>query len=315
MNIKYLIISILSLCFIFGFGLYYKISTIKKDGHKKKPLVVCTTTILGNTIQEIVKESIDIQVLMKPGVDPHTYKAIEPDLLKIAQADAIMYHGLHLEARMADLFAHLSHQKKTYAVSDCIDPKKLICADQECNIYDPHIWLHPELWLEVVKNITKIVCLIRPDEKDTYLHNSYVLSQRILQAHESNKTRFKKIPKSKRILITSHDAFSYFAKCYDFEVLSLQGINTASETGIADVEKITNFIVDHKVPTVFIESSIPPKTMQAIQERVEKKMHHVEIGDELYSDSLSGPNEEASTYIDMINHNTDVIIKGLSKNN
>src|SRR3990167_10278651 len=125
MNIKYLIITISTLCLISTFWLYHKISAIKQEELNKKIMIVCTTTILGDMIKQIVKDSINVEILMKPGVDPHTYKAIEPDLLKIAQADAIIYHGLHLEARMADLFAHLAHQKKTYAVSECIHHEKL----------------------------------------------------------------------------------------------------------------------------------------------------------------------------------------------
>jgi manganese/zinc/iron transport system substrate-binding protein len=250
---------------------------------------------------------------MKPGVDPHTYKAIEPDLLKIAQADAIIYHGLHLEARMADLFSHLAHQKKTYAVSACIPQEKLICADESCHIFDPHIWLNPELWLNVVQNIAKIVCELVPENKDAYIHNCDVLSDRIMQAHQANKKRIQEIPPSKRILITSHDAFSYFAKCYDFKVMSLQGINTASESGIADIENIVKFIIKHKIPTIFIESSIPAKMMQAIQERVKQSHHQVSIGKELYSDSLSASDGVASSYIDMINYNVDAIVDGLSQ--
>lgn len=310
MNTKHLAAFIITLCVITTFFLYQKISSFKK-GSDKKIMLVCTTTILADTIKQIVKDSIDIKVLMNPGVDPHTYKTIEPDLLKIAQADIILYHGLHLEARMADLFTHLAYEKKVYAVSDSIDIKKLICTDQDCHIFDPHIWLNPELWLEVIKTITKIVCEVIPKNRDSYIHNSNVLIERIMQTHQSNKKRIEIIPEDKRILITSHDAFSYFAKCYKFKVMSLQGINTASESGIADVENIVDFIIKNKVPTIFIESSIPAKTMQAIQERVKQAHHEVHIGKELYSDSLSDIDGVASSYIDMINYNVDAILEGL----
>ncbi len=312
MNIKYLSIAISTLCIIAGFWLYYKINIIKKDPHNKKIMIVCTTTILGDTIKQIVKDSIKIEVLMQPGVDPHTYKAIEPDLIKIAQADAIIYHGLHLEARMTDLFSHLAGQKKTYAVSECVAHENLICIDENCHIFDPHIWLNPEIWITIVQKITAIVCDLVPENKSVYIHNCHVLTDRIIHAHQSNKKRIEKIPLNKRILITSHDAFSYFAKCYDFEVMSLQGINTASESGIADIEHIVNFIIQHKIPTIFIESSIPAKMMLAIQERVKKSDHQVNIGQELYSDSLSDINGVAGSYIDMINYNVDAIVKGLT---
>jgi len=312
MNIKYLIIAISTVCIISGFWLYHKINKITEEQPNKKIMIVCTTTILGDTIQQITNNSINIEVLMQPGVDPHTYKAIEPDLLKIAQADAIIYHGLHLEARMADLFSHLAKQKKIYAASECIPLESLICADEDCQIFDPHVWLNPELWIKVIEKITTIVCKLVPENNDIYIHNSNILINRIMQAHHANKKRIEKIPLVQRVLITSHDAFSYFAKCYDFKVMSLQGINTASESGIADIEHIVNFIIQHKIPAIFIESSIPAKMMQAIQERVKKSGHQVSIGDELYSDSLSPGNGAASNYIDMISYNVDAIVKGLN---
>ena len=255
------------LCILGICGLYFKIKYLeKKKLHKIH--VVCTTTILGDTIKQIAGDSINLDILMLPGVDPHTYKPIEPDMLKIAQADLIIYHGLHLEARMADLFKHLGHSKETLAASECIPKEKLICADEECSIYDPHVWLHPLLWIDVVENITKKLDKIVPHEKNKYEYNANIFIKKIQQAYQATLEKTKEIEIKKRVLITSHDAFSYFAQAYNFKTISLQGINTATQTGLADTTKVVKFIVKYKIPSIFIESSIPPKTMQAIQEQV-----------------------------------------------
>ncbi len=310
MNIKYLIFSIISLCILGAFGLYFRIKNLEE---KKlyKTHVVCTTTILGDTIKQIAGDSVNLDILIGAGVDPHTYRPIEPDMLKIAKADLIIYHGLHLEARMADLFKHLTHSKETLAASECISKEKLICADEECDIYDPHVWLHPLLWIKVVENISQKLGEILPEQKDTYEHNADVFIKKIQQTYQTTLEKTKEINPQKRVLITSHDAFSYFAQAYNFTTMSLQGINTATQTGIADTTKVVNFIVEYKIPTIFIESSIPPKTMQAIQEQVQNLGFNINISDELYSDSLSPNNGPAPTYLNMIEYNLETIINGL----
>lgn len=310
MNSKYAGFIIVCLSIIGGFGLYLRIKNLEKQKLTKLHLV-CTTTILGDTIKQVVGDSINIDILMLPGVDPHTYKPIEPDMLKIAQADIIMYHGLHLEARMADLFKHLAHCKKTFAVSECISPEKLICADQQCSIFDPHVWLHPLLWIDVVENITKHLSQILPENQDTYNHNAEIFIKKIQQLYQATLEQTKTINPERRVLITSHDAFSYFAQAYNFTTMSLQGINTATQTGLADTAKVVQFIIQYKIPTLFIESSIPPKTMQAIQEQVQKLGSTINVSDELYSDSLSSSNGPASTYLDMLAYNLNTIIHGL----
>ncbi|MBI2344712.1 zinc ABC transporter substrate-binding protein [Candidatus Dependentiae bacterium] len=311
MKIKYLTAGIIALCIISGYILYLRIKSIKNNNGKPFH-VVCTTTILGDAIKAITLDSINIDILIRPGVDPHTYKPIEPDMLKIAKADLIIYHGLHLEARISDLFAHLKHSKQTLAATECIAKNKLICTNQECSMYDPHVWLHPLLWIEVVDNIAKKLGELIPHQKDTYIHNAQIFIRKIQQMYQSTLEKSKKILPEKRVLITSHDAFSYFAQAYNFETMSLQGINTATQTGFADITAVVNFIIKYKIPTIFIESSIPAKTMHAIQERVQNLGMKINIGDELYSDSLSISSGPAATYLDMIDYNLNTIINGLT---
>jgi len=310
MNIKKLIIGLIILCCIVFYVLYQRI-VVQSNMQKTKPYIVCTTTIIGDTIQQIAQNSVHIDILMGPGVDPHVYKPIENDLLKIAKANLIVYHGLHLEARMVDLFAHLNSIKPTVDATKDIPKHLLISVNDQRTIFDPHVWFDPQLWIYVVTTIATKLTELLPENSDVYEHNKNIFIDQIRQMYQATRLQIQQIPTNQRILITSHDAFSYFARAYDFKVVSLQGINTATEAGVQDVQDVVSIILKHQIPTIFVESSVPPRSMQAIQQRVATQHGNVKIGQELYSDSLGNPKSPAGTYLGMLNYNVDAILQGL----
>jgi manganese/zinc/iron transport system substrate-binding protein len=122
------------------------------------------------------------------------------------------------------------------------------------------------------------------------------------------------LPENRRIIVTAHDAFNYFGRAYGFEVRGLQGISTASEAGTADVKSLAEFIVEREVPAVFVETSVPPRYIEALQAAVEARGFEVKIGGNLYSDAMGNPNTEAGTYIGMVRSNIHTIVDALSKN-
>jgi len=311
MNIRKLI-SILSLCIGAMLYLLYRTIMIPTITSKSKPYVVCTTTIIGDTIAQIARDTVHLEILMGPGVDPHTYKPVENDLIKIAQADLILYHGLHLEARMTDLFEHLTTTKITYPVTQDIPPHLLIAADENEAVFDPHVWFDPLLWIYAINTTAQKLSELLPENTKLYERNADQLICAIQALYQSTRIELQTIPLEKRYLITSHDAFSYFARAYDFNVISLCGINTASEAGVSDVQAIIQTILQHHIPTIFVESSIPPRSMQAIQQGVSAHRRQVNIGQELYSDSLGAPCSPASTYQKMISYNVQAIKQGLT---
>jgi manganese/zinc/iron transport system substrate-binding protein len=121
------------------------------------------------------------------------------------------------------------------------------------------------------------------------------------------------LPREKRILITAHDAFNYFGRAYDFEVLGLQGISTASEAGVQDVQNLAALIAERKVKAIFVETSVPLRNIEALKEAVESRGYHVEIGGSLYSDALGNPGTPEGTYGGMFLHNVNVIVHALKK--
>jgi manganese/zinc/iron transport system substrate-binding protein len=115
-------------------------------------------------------------------------------------------------------------------------------------------------------------------------------------------------------LITAHDAFHYFGKAYGFQVRGLQGISTVAETGTADVQQLADFIVQHKIPAIFVETSVPPRYIEALQAAVKARGFDVKIGGSLFSDAMGDPGTPEGEYLGMVKHNIDTIVKALKTN-
>jgi manganese/zinc/iron transport system substrate-binding protein len=279
---------------------------------KSKPYILCTTTIIADVIKNIGNDSIDVICLMGPGIDPHLYKPVESDLLKIASADIIFYHGLHLEAKMADLFNHLAKKQTSIAITQDIPKNMLLAVDNYDQIFDPHVWFDINLWIYAIRTISNTLIENFPEHADLYRANTqnYILELQnlLLQTQSIMDT----IPKKNRFLITGHDAFSYFGRLYDCKVIGLQGISTESSPGAFDIAKIIQLICDQNIPAIFIESSIPIKNIVAIEQGVAAAGKRVTIGGQLYSDALDTPGSSCDTYITMFLHNVKTIASALT---
>jgi manganese/zinc/iron transport system substrate-binding protein len=294
--------------------LYFLFFLHPTSSHKKNTLsVICTTSMITDAVKKIAGDLVEVHGLMGPGVDPHTYRATEGDVHRLATADIIFYNGLHLEGKMAELFKKMSSCTTAVAVADAIAHTQLLTPPDTHGIYDPHIWFDVSLWQQVVKTIrdTLIAVDLQEEHQKQYAQRAddYLNELHMLHAYILAKTT--KIPKEQRILVTAHDAFSYFGRAYNFQVVGLQGISTDSDISTRDVQHVVDFILTHKIPTIFVESSIAHRTLQAVQYAVQAHGKQVHIGEELFSDALGDPNTQAGTYIGMVRHNVDAIITGL----
>ena len=309
MNFKHLVILCSSTIFMLSAMIIYQLRLTSSV--KTKSLIICTTSIIADTIRNIGHDTIQIIPLMGPGVDPHLYKPVESDVIKIASADIIFYNGLHLEAKMADLFEQLSLSQATIAVTQDIAIDRLLQVSDFEQIYDPHIWFDINLWIICVNTICQALSENFPEHADFYKENAqnYIMQLQTTLTH--TQQIMQQIPEDKRILITGHDAFSYFGRLYACKVIGLQGISTESCPGAFDVQNIIKLICDQNIPAIFIESSIPIKNILAVQEGVAAHGKHVNLGGELYSDALGPQESSGSTYIDMIMHNVQTIASAL----
>lgn len=282
----------------------------QKDPEKLN--VVTTTTILEDAVKNIGGDNVEVESLMGPGIDPHLYKASAGDVEKMMNADLIIFNGIHLEGKMSDIFEKLGQiDVKTIAPGDIIDSSKLIQSFEFEGNYDPHIWFDVKLWTEVVDIIADSLIELDSENKDFYISNGEEYKKQLEKLDKYIKNRAREIPDAQRVLITAHDAFSYFGNAYDFQVEGLQGISTVAEAGTLDVKELADFIAERKIPAIFVESSVPTKNIEALQAAVHNRGFNVEIGGELYSDSLGNPDTEEGTYIGTVKYNVDTIVDAL----
>ncbi|MEZ4719466.1 MAG: zinc ABC transporter substrate-binding protein, partial [Caldilineaceae bacterium] len=246
-----------------------------------------------------------------PGVDPHLYVASESDVESLQNADVIIYNGLFLEAQMTEVFEALGERKTVLAAGEQIDPARLLPWADYADEYDPHIWFDVTLWMEVVRAVRDTLSTVDAANAADYAANADALLQELDELHVYVQSQAARVPDEQRVLVTAHDAFHYFGRTYGFDVRGLQGISTASEAGTADVQRLADFIVEHEIPAIFIESSVPIRNVEALQAAVAAKGHQVEIGGELFSDAMGDPGTPEGTYVGMVRHNVDTIVAAL----
>jgi manganese/zinc/iron transport system substrate-binding protein len=272
--------------------------------------VVTTTTMITDLVKNIGGEYINLQGLMGSGVDPHLYKASEGDVSKLANADIIFYNGLHLEGKLVEVFEKMK-TIKTIAISDALDENTLIGSEYFASNYDPHIWFNIDYWIQATTFIVNKLSEAIPEQKDSFEANGTAYIKQLEDLKTNIKATIETLPKEKRILVTAHDAFNYFGKAFGFEVVGLQGLSTATEAGVQDVQKLSSFIIEKKLKAIFVESSVPKRTIEALQAAVNSKGHAVTIGGSLYSDALGNAGTTEGTYIGMFEYNVNTIVNAL----
>jgi manganese/zinc/iron transport system substrate-binding protein len=289
---------------------FFSCKSDKKDNGKLN--IVTTTTMITDLVKNIGGDNMNIQGLMGSGVDPHLYKASEGDVSKLANADLIFYGGLHLEGKLVEVFEKMGGQNiKTIAVSDALDPKTLIGSEYFASNYDPHIWFDVNNWELITSFVVKKLSEAAPEHKTVFEENGKKYLEKLKVLNQEVKATINTLPQEKRILVTAHDAFNYFGKAYGFEVVGLQGLSTATEAGVQDVQNLASFIIEKNVKAIFIESSVPKRTIEALQAAVNSKDHYVEIGGTLYSDALGNAGTAEGTYIGMFTYNVNTIVNAL----
>ncbi len=274
--------------------------------------VVTTTTMITDLVKNIGDTLIDTKGLMGSGVDPHLYKASEGDVSKLVNADIIFYNGLHLEGKLVEVFKKMASQQKTQvALAETLDKNELIGSDNFASNYDPHVWFNIAYFKTFAEKITDVLAKADPKNAVLYHNNKTVYLNKLDALEHQIQSKIDELPVENRILVTAHDAFNYFGKTYNFKVVGLQGLSTATEAGVQDVQKLANFIIENHVKAIFVESSVPKRTIEALQAAVTSKNHDVIIGGTLYSDALGDPNTVEGTYTGMFAYNVNTIVNAL----
>lgn len=290
--------------------LFVRCNDVKKSTDGKLNIVT-TTSMITDLVRNIGRDSVNVQGLMGTGVDPHLYKASEGDVSKLTNADVVFYSGLHLEGKLVDVFEKMGRNTNTIALAEVLDKNKLIGSEYFASSFDPHIWFNIEYWKQLTIYLTSELSRLDPNNSAFFEKNkSFYLEQLDALEKEILKT-IATLPDEKKVLVTAHDAFNYFGEAYGFEVVGLQGLSTATEAGVQDVQNLAKLIIDKKVRAIFVETSVPKRTIEALKQAVLSKGFEVEIGGTLYSDALGNTGTDEGTYLGMFRYNVDTIVEAL----
>jgi manganese/zinc/iron transport system substrate-binding protein len=273
--------------------------------------IVSTTSIIADTARRIAGEHAQIEALMGPGVDPHLYKASESDVRRLSEADLILYNGLHLEGKMSDILTKMARSRPVVAVSEDIPQDQLREPPEFAGQYDPHVWFDVSLWASTLQPIVRELSALDPENAGTFEANAAALAKELTELDAWVKQRIETIPPAQRVLVTAHDAFGYFGRRYGMEVMGLQGISTLSEAGLKDVDRVVETVVDRGIKAIFVESSVPRRSIEAVQAAVRSQGREVAIGGQLYSDALGAAGSPAGTYTGMVRTNVETIVNAL----
>ena len=316
-NMKKLLFIATTLFVLLGSYIFVGLTKEQEISQKDKLQVVATTTFLGDLLQQIGGDKIDLVTLMGPGIYPHQFQASSSDLNTLLHADIIFFGGLHLEAKLAEIFEKMEDGAITTIDTSRNIPKNKLHGweDDEApdQVYDPHVWFDIDLWQIVADDVTATLQEMDSKHAAYYGENRRAYGEELSQLATYVTKRVNELPSNKQFLVTAHDAFNYFGTYTGMDVRGIQGFNTVVEAGTSDVSSIAQFIVDNEIKAIFVESTVSPKLIQALQEAVRAKGFDVQIGGELYSDSAGDAGSYEGTYIGMYYHNVDTIIDALKE--
>jgi manganese/zinc/iron transport system substrate-binding protein len=272
-----------------------------------------TTTIgmIADAARIIGGDHVEVTGLMGPGVDPHLYKASEGDLQRLDQAGLILYNGYNLEGKMGDLLVRMSRTRPTVAVSEYIPDSLLREPPEFQGHYDPHIWFDVSLWRRAVERTRDALVEASPSHRSDFERSAAAYLDTLDALHAWCREQMATVPKERRVLVTAHDAFGYFGRAYDVEVVGLQGISTVTEYGLNDVRRLVDLIVGRRVKAVFIESSVPRRSIDAVVEGCRARGHQVVVGGTLFSDAMGAAGTPEGTYVGMVRANVRTIVEAL----
>lgn len=272
-----------------------------------RPQVVVTTNILGDITQQIVGDTAEVTVLMKPNADPHSFAVSAPQAAELEQADLIVYNGLGLEENVLRHVANADDSGvPAFEVGRAVDPMSY--AD---DTPDPHFWTDPDRARTAAKRIAAQVSE-HVDGIDTSAvkRNADAYDNDLAKLTSHMERSFKRIPKNRRSLVTNHHVFGYLADRFGFDVIGavIPSGTTLASPSSSDLESLVRAMRKAHVRTIFADSSQPNRLAKVLRDEVGGRVAVVE----LYSESLTAKGEGAATYLDMMRANTDAIADGLS---
>lgn len=277
---------------------------ISYESNAQKLKVVASASIFRDMAEQIGGDLIEAKSIVPIGGDPHIYEATPSDAALIANADLILINGLTFEGWINEIIDNSGTKGKVCLITEGIIP---IISMKYHGSADPHAWMDGQNGLVYFENIKNALVELLPNHSKEINENYFKYRKKLIETNNYISEEIRKIPDDKRILITTHDAFSYYGRRYGLQLEAMMGISTESDSKTDDILRVSDIIKKYRIPAVFIESTINPKLLQQIAYD-----NGAAIGGELFADSIGDPDSEAPTYIDMLRHNSEIIVAALS---
>jgi manganese/iron transport system substrate-binding protein len=272
----------------------------------QKPKVISTSTIIADLTARVGGEEIDHQGILKPGDDPHVYEPVPADSVALEKADLILYNGYNLEPGLIKMMNSTGVTAQKVAVGEAIQPLQLEKEGQK--VPDPHVWGSARNGIIMVETIRDQLIELSPEDKEVFTSNASQLIKELENLDRWIKQSMETIPPNQRQLVTTHDAFQYYANAYGLTVAgTLIGISTEEQPSAQTVKNLTDAIKNLKVPAIFAETTINPALITTVAEEAGVKL----APQQLYSDSIGAPSSGGDSYIKMLRENTRSIVESL----
>lgn len=285
------------------------------DAHSESLTVVCTTNVVKDLVCQVGGDHITVTAIMDgPGIDPHTYVTSPGDINTLTAADVVVYSGLHLEGQFDEALQSLKQRGiPVICLTEALaaeSPSRLITADGDA--HDPHVWFDPELWGDCAIHFAQQLSVHDTDHAESYLQQARAYADSLTAAGQAGRDLLKTIPPERRVLVTAHDAFAYFARYFDFNVEAVQGISTDSEPGLKRINELIDLLSSRKISAVFTEQSVSDRNIRALIEGCQTRGHTVTIGGVLYSDTVGAADTPEASLTGALLHNIREIVASLA---
>jgi len=278
--------------------------------------VVATTAMVADTVRDVGGACVDVVHLMGPGIDPHLYRASAGDVDLLGRAELIVHNGFGLEGQLGAVLDRLGSRVPTLALAEAAGAGAagaglLEGEDTYAGRPDPHLWLDAALWSHAAPAAAERIAELRPACGDAVRARADAVAERLRALHAWATASVASVPEARRTLVTSHDAFRYFGRAYGLAVQGVEGISTESEASIADIRATADLVVDTGVPAIFVETTISPRTIEAVLAAARDRGAEVAIGGSLYGDAMGDEGTPEGTLIGMLRHNVVTIVTAL----
>lgn len=278
--------------------------------------VVTTTGMIADLAAEVGGDCVVVEALMGPGIDPHLYRASAGDVDRLGGAGLILYNGFRLEGQLGEVLDRLASRVPVVAVAE-----RIAAANPEVNLLegdaayigqaDPHLWLDTGLWAGGADVVAAEVALLRPACAEAVRERATRIATELGALHDWALASLGSVPAEHRTLVTSHDAFRYFGQAYGLTVHGIEGISTESEASVADIRATADLVIATGVPAIFVESTISPRTIEAVMAAAADRGSEVAIGGSLYGDAMGDAGTAEGSYVGMARHNVVTIASAL----